>query len=217
MKSKESKELSLSQAAQKAVAELISQRPPENAIERYLNGSIEYQDMSKDEKLMYERYLSLSHLINSQRGRFDRIEIRKQHMREYTNISSSTADRDIAFVNKRIAAMMQEDNPLHQYRLNNILWDALRNAEKEKDYKAIASLSKTIKDVLGINEKTDTNLIDKLEQHVNIIVNDPLTNIILKKIVENGISTMEYNMPLDEILEREAELTQDIEHEEVRD
>jgi hypothetical protein len=61
---------------------------------------------------------------------------------------------------------------------------------------------------LGIDGKENgKGIVDasKIEQHINILIADPRTSIILTELVKNNISVLKHNMSLNEILRLEQE------------
>lgn len=205
-------------ATNRYIEALVKQRKPENAIAQYLDGHLDYDELHTDEQHMYNRYQRLTACILDNKGRFDRDSVLKDHMRTF-DVSIATAQRDLAFVNNRMALINEAELELHKMALYNKAWKGIKIAEDNDDPKGMAINIKEARELLGIGkEGKSTGPGDQIEQHVNVFIADVTTKDVLLKILEKNISVHEYNMTLEDILQKEKDLqkTIDIPHEEIR-
>ena len=204
-------------ATNRFVEQLVKQRKPENAIGMYLDGHLDYIELQEDEKKMYERYVRLTACILERKGKFDRDEVLSNHIKTFT-VSIATAQRDLGFVNNRMGMLMEAELELHKLALYNKAWKGIEIAEKNEEPKGMAINIKEARELMGIGKNGSNSVpAEKIEQHVNVFVNDDITKDVLLKILQKNISVHEYNMTLEEILAKEKELqkTIDIPHEEI--
>lgn len=201
----------------KTVIDLSHLRQPENALSAYLDGHLDYDELHSDEQEMYNRYMRLTAVILDRKGRFNRKEVLSDHEKTF-GISPATAQRDLSFVNKRMALLLEAEMELHKLALYNEAWEGIRIAKQNDDAKGVALNVKAAKEILGIgHESQNAAISEKIEQHINVFIADDTTKDVMLKILEKNISVHEYNMTLEEILEKEQELqkTLDIPHEEI--
>ncbi len=205
-------------ATNRYIEALVKQRKPENAIAHYLDGHLDYDELHTDEQQMYNRYQRLTACILDNKSRFDRDSVLKDHMRTF-DVSIATAQRDLAFVNNRMALINEAELELHKMALYNKAWKGIKIAEDNDDPKGIAINIKEARELLGIGKAGGGRTpSEKIEQHVNVFIADASTKDVMLKILEKNISVHEYNMTLEDILQKEKDhqKTIDIPHEEIR-
>jgi hypothetical protein len=202
----------------KYIQKLTEERKPENGIEQYLEGHVEYSDLSDKELDMYNRYLRLTSQVLARRGKFDRDGVLTDHAKTF-QCSPATSERDLSFVIKRMSLIQFADMELHKYSLYQALWDGIYMAKNAGDAKALAACVKEARTLIGIGKEEGNGISsDKIEQHINIFTTDETTQVVMKKLLEKNVSMTEYNESIDVILAKEKENAQkiiDITHEEI--
>lgn len=192
-------------------------RDAEQTVRLAFSGSFDRSDFTPKELEIYNRVLSLKVIVNRSEGRLKRYEILQTHCDNY-QISTATAGRDWKIVSKIEGEFRQAELELERAQLYKMAWKSIEIAEIENDSKALSTAIKVAKEVIGIDALggNTTIMTEKIEQHINIIVSDSRTERILTEMVKNDVSTMKWNMSLDDILKEEATpKIEDIEHEEI--
>jgi hypothetical protein len=110
-------------------------------------------------------------------------------------------------VNMRMAKLHDAELELDRYFLYQKAKKAIKLAEKEKDGSKMAKAIAVAKDVRGIDRKGEGGTIhaDKIEQHINIMIADDRTSLVLDALLQKNISVLEYETTLEEILRIEEE------------
>lgn len=194
-----------------ALKKLKESRNAEQTIELYLEGTIDFDDLTDKEKEMYERQIWLMAQIKAGgKERFDRDTFLERHTKRF-DISMATANRDLRFVNNQRKRLMDAELEFHKYYLLQKAFDAIELAEDEElKGMAASSMARGIiaaAKILGIDKsgQKDGGEMDntKIEQHINIKVADARTNLILTELVDKNISVLKHSTDLKEILRLE--------------
>jgi hypothetical protein len=193
-------------ATSKAQRGLLMMRDSQSAVENYLDGLLDYEELNETEQGMYKRYLALTSKIIDAKGNFKRKVLRDEHIALF-NISEATFNRDMAMVNKRLGKLHDAELELDRFFLYEKAKKAIKLAEKEKDGSKMAKAIAVAKDVRGIDKKGEGGTIqaDKIEQHINIMIADDMTRGVLDKLLQKNVSVLEYETTLEEILRIEEE------------
>jgi hypothetical protein len=217
-----------------ALKKLKDGRNSEVALELYLDGKLKFADLTDKEKEIYDRHIWLMSKVKEYgKRRFDRDELFQSYQNIWGK-EIATFNRDLRFVNNEKRKLLDAEKEFHKFYLLQKAFDAIEIAESaakeieidenEEDdeglplqrikagdkVNAASGMTKGILaalKVLGIDGKDGNGHIDasKIEQHINILIADPRTSIILTEMVKNNISVMKHNMSLEEILRLEAE------------
>jgi hypothetical protein len=190
----------------KAQRGLLMMRDPQSAVENYLDGLMDWEELSETEQGIYNRYLALTSKIIESKGNFKRKNLRAEHMQIFA-VSEATFNRDMAMVNKRLGKLHDAELELDRFYLWNKAKKAIKLAEKDGDGAKMAKAIDVAKNVRGIDKKGDGAVIhaDKIEQHINIMIADDRTNLVLDKLLQKNVSVLEYDTTLEEILRIEEE------------
>lgn len=199
------------------MAALRDTRDAEATVRLAFSGAFDRADLTTKELEIYNRVIALKVIVNRSEGRLKRNELLQEHCNTH-GISLATAGRDWKIVSKIEGEFRQAELELERAQLYKMAWKAIEFAENDEDSKALASAVKVAKEVIGIDATggNTTIMTEKIEQHINIIVSDSRTERILEEMVKNDVSTMKWNMSLEDILKEEATpKIIDIEHEEL--
>jgi hypothetical protein len=213
---------------QTALLALKENRNAEHALESYWRGDLEKSDLTDKELRMLRRYQWLMSHLNDLKGvKYDRGKVIEAHMK-FNNVEIATANRDLALVSKHRQRLMQADVVFIESYLIEEIYEAISYAKTgerpEQGAAAVARLAAAAEKILSKYQDTGGGFdASKMEQHINILIADPLTNHILKEMIAQNVSVNKHNMNLDEILalekqfkaEADAQKTEDIDHEEI--
>jgi hypothetical protein len=189
-----------------ALKRLKESRNAEFSIELYLDGKLNFDDLTDDEQLIYERVVWLTSRIKQNgKARFDRDPVIEDHCRRW-EISEATANRDLKIVNIQRRKLTEAELELHKWYLYQKACDAIEKAEKDDMHgqgaRGMASGIKEALRALGIDGRGKEGTVDysKIEQHINILIADEMTQKIFIELIKNKVSVLKHNTTLDEIL-----------------
>lgn len=187
--------------------QLKQSRNAENALDLYFSGQIFWEDLTDDEKIMYDRYVYMMAKIKSNSAeKFDSSAIIQEHCRRW-GISEATARRDLRYCNNRRRELRAAEIEFHTDFLYEQTLAAIELAKADAFPAAAASaIAKNVAiamKLLGIDSKGsgDTTFdYSRIEQHVNIIVGDEMSEKILKEMFEQNVGVFKHTKSLEEIL-----------------
>jgi hypothetical protein len=199
------------------IAALRDTRDAEKTVRMAFSGSFDKADLTEKENEIYNRVVALKVIVNNSNGRLKRNELLEEHCRIH-RISTATAGRDWKIVATIEGEFRTAELELERAQLYKMAWESIDLAKNQKDSRALTAAIKVAKDVIGVDAigSGSAAMVEKIEQHINIIVSDSKTERILEEMVRNDMSVMQWNMSLEDILKEEATPKfLDIEHEEI--
>lgn len=191
-----------------ALLALRESRDWETALTSFLDGKLELSDLTNKEKEIYDKFLWMWARIKDMKGKFMRDELVEDFCHKYGQ-SESTANRIIAFINKRRQLLNDAESELGKYQLYSVLWDELEEARGTGQGELVEKLSGRIDRLMGYS-KEKTSEIDpkKLEQHINILIADDNTLKVLEAMRKQNID--DYNPSYEDIMKMQNAEYEDI-------